>query len=253
MYLKDVLDSFGVDWSAENPDYSVIGLDNYPIFDEAYRPGLNQKIVEHYLNREIGLETPSLFKLNLGRKLREIMPYYNQLYGSEWAKLTQLDPFSTIKVDQLSTGTMSTTDSSTVNDTRNTNGTTAGSTTNAGRTVNSDFPQTALNGSGDYATSAIDAGGTGSSAGTSTTSEAGNQTASGTGSGSSSADTTSSGYQAHTAELLLRYRQTFLNIDMLVIEGDPMTAFNQRGLDELFMQVWDNGDEYTRRAGMWIY
>lgn len=59
-----------------------IGLKDYPIFDESYRNVLNQKIIDHYYMREIGAETPALFVFFLNRKMREIMPYYNQLYES---------------------------------------------------------------------------------------------------------------------------------------------------------------------------
>jgi hypothetical protein len=37
--------------------YSDIGLDDYPIFQEAYRETLNNKIIRHYYTREIGAET----------------------------------------------------------------------------------------------------------------------------------------------------------------------------------------------------
>ena len=56
---------------------------DFPIFDEAYRPILEKKILKHYYTREIGLETVGLWKLFLDTKLNEIMPYYNQLYTSE--------------------------------------------------------------------------------------------------------------------------------------------------------------------------
>jgi hypothetical protein len=56
------------------------GLDTYPIFDNNYRQTLNQKILNHYYNNEIGFETPELFKFYLNNKLNEIMPYYNTLY-----------------------------------------------------------------------------------------------------------------------------------------------------------------------------
>lgn len=56
------------------------GLDTYPIFDDNYRQTLNQKILNHYYNNEIGFETPELFKFYLNNKLNEIMPYYNTLY-----------------------------------------------------------------------------------------------------------------------------------------------------------------------------
>lgn len=67
-------------------------LDQYPIFDEEYRPFLNQKIIEHFYYREIGQETPDRFSFFLARKMNEIMPYYNQLYQSE---LLQFDPLIT--------------------------------------------------------------------------------------------------------------------------------------------------------------
>lgn len=54
----------------------------YPIFDESYRSGLNQRILLHYYTREIGFETVGLWKLKLNQKMAEIMPYYNQLYQS---------------------------------------------------------------------------------------------------------------------------------------------------------------------------
>lgn len=67
-----------------------IGLKNYPIFDENYRELLNQKIINHYYFREIGMETAELFKRYLNTTMNEIMPYYNQLYKSE---LLEFNPF----------------------------------------------------------------------------------------------------------------------------------------------------------------
>ena len=57
-----------------------IGLDRYPIWDEGYRSLLNDKIINHFLLREIGFETPGMFKFYLNRTMSEIMPYYNELY-----------------------------------------------------------------------------------------------------------------------------------------------------------------------------
>lgn len=67
-----------------------IGLKTYPIFDENYRKLLNQKIINHYYFREIGMETAELFKRYLNTTMCEIMPYYNQLYKSE---LLEFNPF----------------------------------------------------------------------------------------------------------------------------------------------------------------
>lgn len=62
----------------------------FPIFDEAYRPVLERKILKHYYTREICAETVGLWKHYLDMRLNEIMPYYNKLYESE---LLQFNPF----------------------------------------------------------------------------------------------------------------------------------------------------------------
>ena len=54
----------------------------YPIFDEAYRPVLETKILKHYYTREIGAETVGLWKMWLNTRLNEIMGYYNEMYKS---------------------------------------------------------------------------------------------------------------------------------------------------------------------------
>lgn len=55
-------------------------MNSYPIFDENYRNTLNQNILYHYYENEIGFETAPLFRFYLNQKLNEIMPYYNELY-----------------------------------------------------------------------------------------------------------------------------------------------------------------------------
>lgn len=63
---------------------------DYPIFDEVYRPVLENKILRHFYTREIGVETYGLWKLRLEAKLNEIMPYYNKLYESEQIKFNPI-------------------------------------------------------------------------------------------------------------------------------------------------------------------
>lgn len=72
-----------------------LGLDSYPIFEESYRQTLNDKILQYYMFREIGFETPALFANRLNQKMNLIMPYYNQLYKSA---VLEFDPLSTIKL-----------------------------------------------------------------------------------------------------------------------------------------------------------
>lgn len=58
-------------------------MTNYPIFDESYRKTLNNNILNHYYENEIGFETAPLFRFYLNQKLNEIMPYYNELYKAQ--------------------------------------------------------------------------------------------------------------------------------------------------------------------------
>ena len=59
------------------------GLSPYPIFDEAHRQVLNDAIIRHYWNYEIGAETPDMFAWNLNDALHRIMPYYNSLFTAK--------------------------------------------------------------------------------------------------------------------------------------------------------------------------
>lgn len=63
---------------------------SYPIFDSAYKPTLETKIIKHYYTREICAETYARWKLFLDARLNEIMPKYNKLYESELLKFNPL-------------------------------------------------------------------------------------------------------------------------------------------------------------------
>lgn len=52
----------------------------YPIWSEDHRQELETKIVEHYYMSQIGFETFGRFKHELNTRMREIMPYYVELY-----------------------------------------------------------------------------------------------------------------------------------------------------------------------------
>ena len=70
--------------------YQKIFSFDYPIFDTAYKPILEKKILKHFYTREICEETYGLWKLRLDAKMNEIMPYYNQLYESELLEFNPL-------------------------------------------------------------------------------------------------------------------------------------------------------------------
>lgn len=210
--------------AASKTEDQEIGLDLYPIFDETYRDGLNAKIKNHFMYREIGQETVTQFTFMLKRKMNEIMPYYNQLYKSQ--QIT-FDPLATIDLHSVIHGTGSA-DTTTTN--TSSNSTQVGSTAKA---VASVFPQVMLAPDKDYASSGNDSN--------SQTSTTGNQSDNATANVASTNDNTTdtTGYQGVASELLMSYRASLLNIDMMVI-GD---------LEPLFMQIWNTDDGYTTRQG----
>lgn len=77
---------------------------DFPIFDENYRSVLETKILRHYYTREIGQETVGLWKHFMNMRLNEIMPYYNKLYESE---LLEFNPLYNVKYDTRYDGTSS--------------------------------------------------------------------------------------------------------------------------------------------------
>lgn len=200
MVLKDVLEL--------SPN---IGLNDYPIFDEAYREGLNKKIIDHYWNQEIGVETIDMFILVVKRKMNEIMPIYNQFYESQ---LLAIDPFLTFDT---------TTDTENSSISTGTNGSTSNS---QGRAVSSDTPQTQLSANGDYATGITDNVGESINTGEADSAD------------ESTGLVNTKGFSGAMSDLLLRYRETFLNIDMQIIAE----------LKECFMMIWSNNDETFSRS-----
>ena len=95
-------------------------LNDYPIFDENYRDILNKKILDTYWFREIGFETPGKFNWYLDTTLRNIMPYYNQLYQSE---LLKINPLYTMDLSENYAGKDDITSNTTADSTANTTNT----------------------------------------------------------------------------------------------------------------------------------
>lgn len=74
---------------------------DYPIFNEAYRPILNNKIYSVLKFREIGYETPELFIDQLQAWLDLNMPYYNWLYKSLEVELTPTQRLKIIESKEI--------------------------------------------------------------------------------------------------------------------------------------------------------
>jgi len=209
----------------------------FPIFDESYRTALEKKIVYHFYTREIAFETVGLFKLKLNTKMNEIMPFYNKLYETE---LLKFDPLTDtdIRTERDKSG------SKVENRERNTKESGEGSVTSVENSKNvnddwalySDTPQGSLSNvkSGRYLTGAVNNTGEEKNetngAGTSTSETEGND--------KSNANISNiEDYFEHIKgkrgsktypELIKELRDSFLNIDMLIIDE----------LETLFFQLW---------------
>ena len=187
--------------------YKKIGLSNYPIFDEAYRTQLNNKIIDHFYFREIGMETVGNFAWFLRRKMNEIMPYYNQLYESVDLVTEPVSEIDVTYMEHVDAKSNNTANSITTTDDSN---------------VYSDTPMDFIEDGlsaikrGNYATNAnYDQGESNTDSTANTNSEQDRLRS-------------EKGHRQSQSDLLLKYRETFINIDMMIIEE----------LESLFMGVW---------------
>ena len=232
----------------------------YPIFDETYRAVLETKILKHYYTREIGEETYGLWKLRLDTKMNEIMPYYNQLYKST---LLEFNPLYDVDINRTHNATRKGTEI--LNGNVDTNGQVIAST-NANNTTTSDntTDQTSTNGNTDKYSATPQGGLDGlmqdkyltnarmitgndtlnSKAHTSTDNMIDSTTDTSTNMSTATKNNTTinntedylesvkgkQGTQSY-ASMILEFRETFLNIDMMVIYV----------LSDLFMNIWTGG------------
>ena len=97
-------------------------MTSYPIFDETYRNTLNQNILYHYYENEIGFETAPLFRFYLNQKLNEIMPYYNTLYKVQQKLLNENNIFNNVNLTETFNRKNDTTTNSTSNSNSKNNG-----------------------------------------------------------------------------------------------------------------------------------
>ena len=204
-------------------------FDNFPIFDESYRSVLCSKILKHYYTREISAETVGLWQLWLNTRMGEIMPYYNKLYESA---LLEFDPFKDTNYSRNHGGTFT---GDTVRNGRSEidvdNSVTSNGTSNS-KNLFSDTPQGAITNieNESYLTNATLIKDTD----TNTTNTDGNSTTQNTETtGITNTDNwieTIVGKQCTVSysKLLQEFRDTFLNIDVMIIND----------LGDLFMNLW---------------
>lgn len=197
----------------------------FPIYDESYRSVLCQKILKHFYTREIGAETVGLWQLWLNERMELIMPYYNQLYKSALLEFNPLYDF-----EENTSSKRNITHNETVNDTTNTKTNFNSTSTKTMKNRFSDTPQGGLNGieSNTYLTNAtlqddsVNNGGTSNDTSTRNGGrEYGNiddyiESVKGKRGGQS------------YSKMLMEFRQSFLNIDNMIINE----------LNDLFLNLW---------------
>jgi hypothetical protein len=235
--------------------WNKVVTSNFAIFDEAYREKLVSKVLKHYYLREIGAETAGIWMLWMNTKFEEIMPYYNQLYESaklkfepfydvDYTRSSQRDVTETEHGSYENKGQTQSEGSST--DTGKTGNTRTGKTTEVGSTggtskdLYSDTPQGALTGVDNetYLTNArkitdsgnsnTDVDETVTDAGTSEVKGVNSQTVNSTLNNTNAksgekGDTFSEDVRGKMgggsySKMLIEYRDTFINIDMKVID-----------------------------------
>ena len=184
-----------------------------PFFDEEYRSVLCQKILKHYYLREICCETVGIWTLWMNTRLEEIMPYYNQLYES--AKIN-FNPMHDVDLTREHKRTE--------NEKSDGNLTTTNNSTNNSKELYSDTPQgsiTNLENSAYLTNATITENETNSNSDSTTTNNVNTiedyiETITG-----------KQGTESFSS-LLNKFRETFLNIDMQVIDE----------FSDLFFGLW---------------
>lgn len=194
-----------------NNSWDKIFTTNCTFFDETYKPILCKKILKHYYTREIGAETVGLWKMWINRKLEEIMPYYNQLYAST---VLEFNPLYDLDINTTHTKN----NNGTTSGTRTGSGTTGGSLNSHSLELYSDTPQGGVTNlqNQSYLTNATDVNRNDTTTGTYNDSE----TSSGTNADTETYTERVYGKQGSGtySKMLQEFRETFLNIDMQIIE-----------------------------------
>lgn len=232
----------------ENSWYKIFDT-SWEIYDEEKRSQLCKKILKHFYTREIGAETVGLWKMWLNQRMDEIMPYYNQMYKS--AEL-EFNPFDDVNV--TTTGNRDTNRSedkarnSSSNDVRTddlkTSVTTNVTTNDNGEswTLENDTPQGGLSGIDNWNylskatknqnsdTTSSNSTSNGSNTGTQKNDRSGNETENNTGKENTVYSDVIKGKRGSVSysKLLQEYRETMLNIDMMIIDE----------LQDLFLKLW---------------
>lgn len=210
---------------------------DFPIFDESYRSVLETKILRHYYTREIGFETVGLWKHFMQMRLNEIMPKYNKLYKAE---SLDFDPFAnmdyTVTHEGESAGTNSNTDTGSLSEDITDDRSSERDWDDTSMDKFSDTPQGAVTNleNGTYLTNARQIARSGNDDVDEDYTRDRDVTTSNSSNGRfSNTDEYLRHYKGYNggrtfSELLMVFRDTFINIDLMIIDE----------LNDLFMGVW---------------
>ena len=230
-----------------------------------YKKNLEIKILKHYYNREIAAETYGLWHLWLDTKINEIMPYYNKLYLSELIEFNPMkDTNYTTEHSRETLGDSNTTDltandsttlsnNSRVTANSSTNQAKSNSTTNVDDTAwnyENDTPQGSISGLEDltYLSRATKSTDDNDTTVNSTSESSDDSISRNDGKSNSATNQITNRDSKNTfadnenfselvdgkrgtesySELLNKFRDTFLNIDLMIIEE----------LEDLFLKLW---------------
>ena len=194
-------------------------MTSYPIFDENYRDTLNDNILYHYYENEIGFETAPLFRFYLNQRLNEIMPKYNELYKAQKNLVDNNLLLSNTNLTEGLQGTNSTTSSSTSS---STNSGSSNSKNLFQDTPQGNIPSQDIDAQNVYATNiTLDHNSTSNSI---------NDSSNATGSGTNSYLKTITGNNGgkYNIDLLNDIKNNLMNIDLMIINE----------LSDLFMGIF---------------
>jgi hypothetical protein len=117
------------------------GLNDYPIWDESYRPILNNAILEWYMFREIGYQNPAVWRQRLRNRMDLIMRNkYNALYK---AKSIEFNPLYNVEMHETFTHNVTNQNTGEVNFT--TNSANTSKVTNSGNVSGTDNTENSSN------------------------------------------------------------------------------------------------------------
>lgn len=195
------------------------------------RAELNNKILSYYRFREIGFETVGRFLFELETALKEIMPYYNQLFYSADQDFNPI-----YNVDYIRNTQRNKSDTNIGSQSSTTNASATGTSTDNAKNVTSDTPQNQLSITNeqidqvDYASEASWAKNSNSTTDTSSSSSNASNSVIGN-EKEGIVETTKGNFGVTSAQdLIIKYRETLLNIEQLII--------NDKRIQELFMMIY---------------